>query len=133
MARVWKGWASKRGLCRDTTPIAAEHPEFTPAVGQFRGASAFARVGDGWFVGFNQGEFGAALYWFSLDGQRNYKISDHQVLQFVRVWDGICAIEGLAHMTINEDHSFVSRVRISNRDGAFSRFVACPVNQGRLQ
>ena len=41
-----------------------------------------ARVDDGWLVGFNKGEFGAALYWFSADGKQNYKISDHQVWEF---------------------------------------------------
>ena len=83
------------------TPIPPEHPEFTPSVGEFKGALAFARVDDGWLVGFNKGESGAALYWFALDGKRNYKISDHQVIQFLRVWDGVYAVEGINHLGYN--------------------------------
>lgn len=71
---------------------------FLPKAGRFQGGSAFASVDDGWLVGFNQGEFGAALYWFSQDGKRSYKISGHQVVDFVSRPDGIYAIEGLAHM-----------------------------------
>ncbi|MEO7494693.1 MAG: hypothetical protein ABIT83_22005 [Massilia sp.] len=74
-----------------------ERPDFTPQADKFRRASAFFAVDDGWLVAFNQGEFGAALYWFSADGQQNYKISDHQVVEFFVLADGIHAIEGLAH------------------------------------
>jgi hypothetical protein len=76
----------------------ASRPGFDPKADRFSGPSAFARVDDGWLVGFNHGEFGAALYWFSTDGNRNYKISDHQVVDFVPTADGILAVEGLAHM-----------------------------------
>jgi hypothetical protein len=55
-------------------------------------------VDDGWLVGFNHGEFGAALYWFNHDGKHHYKISNHQVVAFFSLPDGIYAIEGLAHM-----------------------------------
>ncbi len=73
-------------------------PKFDPKAGQLRAPSAFARVDDGWLIGFNHGEFGAALYWFSLDGNRNYKISDHQVVDFISTPDGFLAVEGLAHL-----------------------------------
>lgn len=77
-----------------------ERPGFTPQVSGFRGAKAFAAVDDGWLVGFNQGEFGAALYWFSRDGLRNYEISDHHIVEFVSLPEGVCAIEGLAHLSL---------------------------------
>src|SRR4029434_10906392 len=79
-----------------------ERPKFTAKVGQFRGASTFAPVDDGWLIGFNQGEFGAALYWFSRDGKSNYKISDHQVVDFFFLSDGLYAIEGLAHLSMSK-------------------------------
>lgn len=75
-----------------------ERPKFTPAVGDFQGASSFAAVDDGWLVGFNRGEFGTALYWFSRDGTRNYKVSNHQVVDFFLLSDGVYAIEGLAYV-----------------------------------
>jgi hypothetical protein len=72
-------------------------PSFDPTAEKFRMADEFADVGDGWLVGFNAGEFGAALYWFSHDGKRNYKVSDDQVVAFFTLDDGVYAIEGLAH------------------------------------
>lgn len=78
-----------------------DEPKFTPKVGTFDGASAFAAVDDGWLVGFNRGEFGAALYWFSQDGKLNYKVSDHQVVDFFSLPNGIHAIEGLAHLSMS--------------------------------
>jgi hypothetical protein len=79
-----------------------ERPEFTPEAGQFRGASAFAAVDDGWLVGFNRGEWGGALFWFSRDGKQKYKVSDHQVVGFFSLTNGLHAIEGLAHLTMSK-------------------------------
>jgi hypothetical protein len=79
-----------------------ERPAFSTTIDQFRGASLFSRVDDGWLVAFNHGEFGAALYWFSNDGQGHYKISDHQVVEFFALPNGLHAIEGLAHMSFSK-------------------------------
>jgi hypothetical protein len=98
-------------LTEDATPIPLERPAFIPRAGEFNDASAFARVEDGWLVGFNKGEFGAALYWFSSDGKHNYKISDHQVSEFFHLPDGVYAVEGLAHLTMNEG----SLIRVTRR------------------
>jgi hypothetical protein len=87
-------------------------PSFVPKAGKFRGASAFIPVDDGWLVGFNEGEFGAALYWFSRDGKANYKISDHQVVDFFSLSDGVYAIEGLAHLGLSTG----SVIRIARPD-----------------
>ena len=86
-----------------------QRPAFDPHVGTLHGASSFSRVGDGWLVGFNHGEWGGALYWFSSDGKQNYKVSDHQIVRFFGLADGLYAIEGLAHMTMSEG----SIIRIS--------------------
>jgi hypothetical protein len=74
-----------------------EHPRFGPVTA---GSATFwgwdgVEVDDGWIVGFNAGEFGAAVYWFSPNGTQRYKISDHQVVQFVALPKGLHAIEGL--------------------------------------
>jgi len=84
-------------------PIAqsSPRPSFVPTADEFVDANAVQEVDDGWLVGFNQGEFGAALYWFSNDGQQKYKISDDQVVDFMRTPRGIIAIEGLAHLGIS--------------------------------
>ena len=45
---------------------------------------------------------GAALYWFNPNGKQSYKISDHQVVDFFSLPDGVHAIEGLEHMGVTE-------------------------------
>lgn len=80
----------------DWQPI---RPPFDPKADNFIGANRFAEVDDGWLVGFSHGEFGAALYWFSKDGDRHYKISNDQVVALFTVRDAIYAIEGLQHFS----------------------------------
>jgi len=84
-------------------------PKFTPKAGKFDGASECVAVDDGWLVGFNEGEFGAALYWFSQDGKRNYKVSGHQIISFFSHRDSVHAIAGFAHLGLSEG----SVIRIS--------------------
>jgi hypothetical protein len=97
----WRVFADGERMCAELRKARVrprESPPFTPAVGQFRGAWRYAAVDDGWLVAFNTGEFGAALYWFSKDGTRNYKISDDQVVDFLSLSDGLYAIEGLQYV-----------------------------------
>lgn len=112
----WRVFAEGGRICAELTtgkpPAQRDRPKFTPRIDRFVGASPyarFARVEDGWLVGFNQGEFGGALYWFSPDGQRNYKVSDHQIVDFLSLPNGLYAIEGMAHIMISEG----SVIRIS--------------------
>jgi hypothetical protein len=55
------------------------------------------KVPDGWIIGFNAGEFGAGLWWYSPDGKRRYKISRDQVVGFLETEAGLLALEGIAH------------------------------------
>lgn len=82
--------------------VRAKRPDFTPRADRLGLAPNVAEVADGWLVGFNQGEFGAALYWFSRDGANQYKVSDHQVVGFFPRADGsVDAAEGLAHLGLS--------------------------------
>jgi hypothetical protein len=98
--RVYLEHGQARGeLGRDTVDVPqSDRPRFEPKADNFVGANRFAAVDDGWLVGFNHGEFGAALYWFSRDGDRHYRISNDHVVTFFKRPDGIYAIEGMAHM-----------------------------------
>jgi len=58
----------------------------------------FVEVDDGFLVGYNKGEWGGKLYWFSRDTKSHYRISDHQVTGFVRHGTDVFAFEGLSHM-----------------------------------
>jgi hypothetical protein len=107
-----------------------DRPDFSPKTEEFSTGpeTAFMRVEDGWLTGFNEGEFGAALYWFSSDGKRNYKISDHQVVEFFSGLDGIYAIEGLGHMGYSRGS--VIRIARAEPDGRWhaSTMVELPGN-----
>jgi hypothetical protein len=58
-------------------------------------------VEDGYLVGFNRGEWGGELYWFSKNGKERYEISGHQIVQFIERDNKIYAIEGLAHLRLS--------------------------------
>jgi hypothetical protein len=56
------------------------------------------RVNDGWLVGFDAGEFGGALWWFSVDGSKRRKLAEDNVAGFADSSVGVLALVGLAHM-----------------------------------
>ena len=74
------------------------------------------RVEDGWLVAYDAGEWGAAIWWYSPDGKRNYQISDDPVKQFFRIGNGIVAITGLNHLAIDEG----SVISIAREDGKWT-------------
>ena len=79
----------------------ARLPPFEPRVRGYAAPAAVAEVDDGWLIAYSDGEFGAALYWFSADGRQNHEISRNQVLRFFILRDGLYAIEGLAHLGLS--------------------------------
>lgn len=92
---------------------ASPRPDFTPRADGLVGGRDVVKVDDGWLVGFNSGEFGAALYWFDPQGQTKYKISDHQVVAFIQSPSGIMAIEGLGHLGLARG----SLIRLVRKNG----------------
>ena len=71
-------------LTTQTNFATKEVPTFTPEAENFHSAAATLKVSDGWLIGFNRGEWGGALYWFSSDGTAKYKISKNPVVDFVQ-------------------------------------------------
>ena len=68
----------------------------------FRGKRFFMSVDDGYLIGFNRGESGGYIFWFSKDGTKNYKISDDNIVQFKNRDNKIYAIAGLEHLSMLE-------------------------------
>jgi hypothetical protein len=56
------------------------------------------RINDGWLVGFDAGEFGGALWWFSADGSKRRKLAEDNVAGVADSSSGVLALVGLAHM-----------------------------------
>jgi hypothetical protein len=77
---------------------------FTPAQPtQPRGRQHVVAVADGFLVGFDAGEWGGSLSWFSKDGARSTKLADDNVRGLVVMGpDLVASIEGLSHMGISE-------------------------------
>jgi hypothetical protein len=62
----------------------------------------FIEVGDGFLVGYNQGEWGGGIFWFSRDGKNHYEVSRcAQVTDFIRHGADVFALEGLSHLGIS--------------------------------
>lgn len=60
----------------------------------------------GSLVGFDGGEFGGGLWWFSRDGKQTRKISQENVHAIYRSGTGVYVLSGLAHMTFNGGELF---------------------------
>jgi hypothetical protein len=68
-----------------------------------KGRQHVVAVSDGFLVGYDSGEWGGALVWYSKDGTAETKLADENVRGLVAVGPELFAsIEGLAHITISE-------------------------------
>jgi hypothetical protein len=68
-----------------------------------RGRQHVLAVSDGFLVGFDAGEWGGALYWFSKDGSTATKLADENVHGLVALGpDLVASVEGLSHLGISE-------------------------------
>jgi hypothetical protein len=71
------------------------------------------KVADGWLVGFDAGEWGGSLWWFSEDGKAHKKLADENVVGFAKTSE-LLALTGLAHLGIDQEK--VLRIRQSGGD-----------------
>jgi hypothetical protein len=81
-----EGWAvsAEQGrlqIAKGTPDRGPVSLQFTPKLAEgeapntFRGASAAEAVSEGFLAGFNRGESGGGLYWFSQDGEKHLRLS----------------------------------------------------------
>ena len=81
-------------------------------------------VEDGYLVGFNRGEWGGELYWFSKNGKERYEISGHQIVQFIERDNKIYAIEGLAHLGLTRGS--IIEIKKQKRKWVAKEFLKLP-------
>lgn len=74
-----------------------------------------ARVEDGWIHGWDAGEFGGALYWFSRDGETYKKIDSRNTLGVTVTSKGVFAFQSLNHLMF----SYSRFVKVEKSDGAW--------------
>jgi len=101
-----------RRAISDTLPFEIISPENDRFL--FKGRRTVLGVDDGYLVGFYHGEWSGSMFWFSKDGKLNYRISEHEIVQFKKRGNKIYAIEGLAHMSLSEG-SMVEIKKMANK------------------
>jgi len=90
---------------RDGVAVAEAHPDTRPAippglrVPDRWGPPRVIRHGrSGWLVGFNHGEWGGALRWYSDSGSLKSELIDDNAVDLLPVPNGFIAFTGLAHL-----------------------------------
>jgi len=75
-----------KGIPEDKLPfkIRQSNGNITNIAAPLCGLIDVEEVDDGYLTCFNRGEYGGELYWFSKDGKKRYKISGHQIVQFIK-------------------------------------------------
>lgn len=63
-----------------------------------RGRTSAIRVADGYLVGFDKGEFGGGLWWYSENGRDGYRVTEANVRGFAGTPSETVALTGLAHL-----------------------------------
>ena len=71
-----------------------------------KGERRVEKVENGWLVGFNAGEWGGALWWFSEDGKIRKKLTDENVVGLAKTSTRILALTGLAHLGMDHGKVF---------------------------
>lgn len=74
--------------------------------GQTLSPNVARKVADGYLIGFNNGEFGGGLYWFSADGKQHYEIPasarfTENTQYLLMRGPELLSLRGLAHMSIH--------------------------------
>ena len=65
------------------------------------GRKTVLRTSDGWLIGFDAGEFGGGLWWFSDDGSDSKKLLSNNVHAIYETADGMFVLAGLAHLGLD--------------------------------
>ncbi len=65
------------------------------------GKKSLLRTASGWLIGFDAGEFGGGLWWFSEDGSESTKLLSNNVHSIYETPDGIFVLAGLAHLSLD--------------------------------
>jgi hypothetical protein len=66
-----------------------------------RGVAITAKTSDGWLIGFDAGEFGGGLWWFSKNGSTTRPISEENIHALVPRGDLVLVLTGLDHLGSN--------------------------------
>lgn len=66
-----------------------------------RGFQTVKKVVNGYLVGYNRGEWGGDLFWYSFKGDSNYRITHKNVVAIEEMNSKLYLIDGLAHLSFS--------------------------------
>jgi hypothetical protein len=78
----------------------------------WKGFRTVKKVDNGYLVGFNKGEFGGSLYWFSEKGDSSYQISRENIDYIFEYKNKIYMASGLFHM--GRDQGGINEMRFTD-------------------
>ena len=90
----------------------------------WKGFRSVKKVDNGYLVGFNKGEFGGALYWFSEKGDSSYQISRGIVIYIFEYKKKIYIASGLFHM--NQDRGEINEMKFTDDKWKVDQGVELP-------
>lgn len=70
------------------------------------GRRSLEPTSSGWLVGFDAGEFGGGLWWFSRDGSQTIELLSENVHAIYQIKKSILILTGLNHMGLNYGHVY---------------------------
>ncbi len=90
----------------------------------WKGFRTVKKVANGYLVGFNKGEFGGALYWFSEKGDTSYQISRSNVDYIFEYKKKVCMVNGVFHM--DTDLGRINEMRFEDGTWKVEEWVELP-------
>lgn len=93
----------------DTAEVRRQLVKLPPAIQlskEMVGNRVFVETADGFLVGFDAGEFGGGLWWFSKNGRKVSKLFGNNVHAIYKTNQGIYVLSGLDHMGYDEGKLF---------------------------
>jgi hypothetical protein len=107
-------------------------PKFAPTK-EMIGRALTLKVGNGWLLGFNDGEFGGGLWWASSDGSRTKPLTGENVQALIPRHDDVLVLTGLAHITLDNGTAYSFRAKDEGGDFARIADIGSAPSSAKLQ
>jgi hypothetical protein len=95
--------AERGSAVREDAPLPFTLPSSQRSVREHLAGRRHAlKVDSGYIVGFDAGEHGGALWWFSPTGDKRVQLADVNIVGLTELRVGLVALSGLSHMGMSE-------------------------------
>ena len=103
----WVVGTDKSGTVNITDMDSFKHtearvPQNLKLTAEMIGKRSVLQTSDGWLIGFDAGEFGGGLWWFSQDGGETRKLLSDNVKAIYTTRQGTLVLTGLSHLSYDD-------------------------------